>query len=104
MKDWKNGGLGFGSRLRAVPEEPANLKLDVSHFYAAALRRPIVATPGIPPDRVKNLREAFAKTPSDPAVIDAVNKKMLELDPTRGEELESLPRKCSRPVRRLSKG
>jgi tripartite-type tricarboxylate transporter receptor subunit TctC len=52
--------------------------------------RPIVATPGIPPDRVKILREAFAKTLSDSAVLDDVKKKMLELDPTRGEELESL--------------
>jgi tripartite-type tricarboxylate transporter receptor subunit TctC len=52
--------------------------------------RPIVATPGIPADRVKTLREAFAKTLSDPAVQDDVKKKMLELDPTRGEDLESL--------------
>jgi tripartite-type tricarboxylate transporter receptor subunit TctC len=52
--------------------------------------RPIVATPGIPPDRVKILREAFAKTLSDSAVLDDVKKKMLELDPARGEELEGL--------------
>jgi tripartite-type tricarboxylate transporter receptor subunit TctC len=52
--------------------------------------RPIVATPGIPADRVKILREAFAKTLADPALLADAKKRRLEIDPTAPEELESL--------------
>jgi tripartite-type tricarboxylate transporter receptor subunit TctC len=52
--------------------------------------RPIVATPGIPADRVKILREAFMKTVKDTELLDDAKKKRLELDPVSGEDLESL--------------
>jgi tripartite-type tricarboxylate transporter receptor subunit TctC len=52
--------------------------------------RPIVATPGIPADRAKTLREAFAKTLADPALLADAKKRRLEIDPTGPEELESL--------------
>jgi tripartite-type tricarboxylate transporter receptor subunit TctC len=52
--------------------------------------RPIVATPGIPTERVKLLREAFAKTLRDPELLAEAKKKNLEIDPTSGEELEGL--------------
>jgi tripartite-type tricarboxylate transporter receptor subunit TctC len=52
--------------------------------------RPIIASPGIPADRVKLLREAFAKTLRDPELLDEAKKKRLEVDPMAGEELEAL--------------
>ena len=52
--------------------------------------RPIIATPGIPPDRVKLLREAFGKTLRDPELLDEAKKKRLEVDPMPGEDLEAL--------------
>lgn len=52
--------------------------------------RPIVATPGIPSDRVKILREAFMKTVRDPELLEDAKKKRLELDPVSGEDLEAL--------------
>jgi tripartite-type tricarboxylate transporter receptor subunit TctC len=52
--------------------------------------RPIIATPGIPPERVKLLREAFAKTLKDPELLDEAKKKRLEIDPMPGEDLEAL--------------
>jgi tripartite-type tricarboxylate transporter receptor subunit TctC len=63
----------------------ANLVLAAGEFG-----RPVVATPGIPSDRVKILREAFSKTLGDADVMADVKKKKLELDPTGGEELETL--------------
>jgi tripartite-type tricarboxylate transporter receptor subunit TctC len=54
--------------------------------------RPIVATPGIPADRVKILRDAFAKTLSDPALLADAKKRRLEIDPAGPEDLESLAR------------
>jgi tripartite-type tricarboxylate transporter receptor subunit TctC len=52
--------------------------------------RPIVATPGIPADRVKILREAFMKAMKDSELLDDAKKKRLELDPVSGEDLEVL--------------
>lgn len=52
--------------------------------------RPIVATPGIPTDRVKILREAFMKAVRDPELLEDAKKKRLELDPVSGEDLEAL--------------
>jgi tripartite-type tricarboxylate transporter receptor subunit TctC len=57
---------------------------------ANEIGRPIVATPGIPADRVKILREAFMKAVKDPELLDDAKKKRLELDPVSGEDLESL--------------
>lgn len=52
--------------------------------------RPIIATPGIPADRVKMLREAFSKTLSDPALLADAQKRRLDIDPTSAEDLEAL--------------
>jgi tripartite-type tricarboxylate transporter receptor subunit TctC len=57
---------------------------------ANEIGRPIVATPGIPADRVKFLRDAFMKSVRDPELLDDAKKKRLELDPVPGEELEAL--------------
>jgi tripartite-type tricarboxylate transporter receptor subunit TctC len=52
--------------------------------------RPIIATPGIPAERVKLLRDAFAKTLRDTEFLDEAKKKRLEVDPMPGEDLEAL--------------
>jgi tripartite-type tricarboxylate transporter receptor subunit TctC len=63
----------------------ANLMLASGEFG-----RPIIATPGIPPERVRLLREAFAKTVRDPEFLVEAKKKRLEIDPVAGEEIEAL--------------
>lgn len=91
------------SRDRRLPDVPTVYELMEEYKTPEATRRfaalvlasgdfgrPIVATPGIPPERVKILREAFAKFVSDPDVLADVKKKKLELDPTTGEDLEVL--------------
>jgi tripartite-type tricarboxylate transporter receptor subunit TctC len=52
--------------------------------------RPLVAPPGVPPERIKLLREAFVKAVTDPELIGEAKKKNLDLDATNGEELEAL--------------
>jgi tripartite-type tricarboxylate transporter receptor subunit TctC len=52
--------------------------------------RPIVAAPGVPPDRVKILRDSFDKTINDPALLAEAEKRRLEIDPTSWNEMESL--------------
>ena len=57
---------------------------------AATLGRPIGATPGTPADRVKVLRDAYAKAIADPELLAEAAKQGWEVDPTKGEELQSL--------------
>jgi len=52
--------------------------------------RPYVFPPATPGDRVKIVRQAFAKTINDPDITADAQKKKLEIDPTTGEELEAL--------------
>ena len=52
--------------------------------------RPIVSTPNMPADRVKILRDAYAKTLSDPDFLSETKKRGWELNPASGEELEAL--------------
>jgi tripartite-type tricarboxylate transporter receptor subunit TctC len=52
--------------------------------------RPIVAPPGLPADRVKLLRDSFEKTIRDPVLLAEAEKRRLEIDPTTGEEMETL--------------
>jgi tripartite-type tricarboxylate transporter receptor subunit TctC len=59
-------------------------------FAASDFGRPIVAPPGLPPDRIKILREAFLKTMSDPDLLAEAKRKNLDITPSTGEELEAL--------------
>ena len=52
--------------------------------------RPIVSTPGVPVDRLKVLREAYAGLFKDPEFIEELTKKGWEAKPVGGEELASL--------------
>ena len=52
--------------------------------------RPIVFPPGVPADRVKIIREAFNKAISDPALLAEAEKRRLDIDPAKGEELDAL--------------
>jgi tripartite-type tricarboxylate transporter receptor subunit TctC len=55
-----------------------------------AFGRPILATPGIPPDRVKLLREAYTKMLKDPEFAAEATKRQWEINPVSGEKLEAL--------------
>lgn len=56
------------------------------------LGRPFLAPPDIPADRVKALREAFARTLKDPDFLKEAEKGMLEIDLVTGEEAEGVVR------------
>ena len=70
---------------------PANSRRLAQVLLAAGdFGRPMMVTPGTPPDRVKMLRDAFVKTLSDPEVIEEAKKGRMDIDPATGEELEKL--------------
>jgi tripartite-type tricarboxylate transporter receptor subunit TctC len=54
------------------------------------LGRPMVAPPGVPPDRVKILRDAYAKALKDPELLNEVTRSRLDMEPIAGQELEAL--------------
>jgi tripartite-type tricarboxylate transporter receptor subunit TctC len=54
------------------------------------LGRPIVTSPGVPPDRAKILRDAFTKAMADPALLADAAKNRLEITPVSGEELAKI--------------
>jgi tripartite-type tricarboxylate transporter receptor subunit TctC len=54
------------------------------------LGRPIMAPPATPADRIKILRDAFAKSMSDPALLAEAKKRNWDIDLLNGEELEAL--------------
>jgi len=52
--------------------------------------RPWVMPPGTPAGTVKLLRDAYAKTMADPALLDEAKKGKMEVEPVSGEELQKL--------------
>ena len=55
-----------------------------------AFGRPILATPGIPAERVKILRDGYSKMLKSPEFIAEANKRQWEINPVSGEKLEAL--------------
>jgi tripartite-type tricarboxylate transporter receptor subunit TctC len=55
----------------------------------STIGRSVVAPPGVPPERVKLLRNAFMQALQDPQLIAAAKAAKLDLDPLSGEELQA---------------
>ena len=69
-----------------VPNESHKTAIDF--LYAGqGLGRPFIAPPGMTPERVKMLREAFNATMKDPEFVADVQKAKLQLMPVTGEVL-----------------
>jgi tripartite-type tricarboxylate transporter receptor subunit TctC len=58
-------------------------------LVSATLGRPMIATPGIPADRIKTLRDAYLKAFKEPEVIEEARKTKLDLAALPGEEVEA---------------
>ena len=78
-------------------------------LVSATLGRPLIATPGIPADRVKILCEAYLKAFKEPEVIAEAKKSRMDLETLTGEEVESemlevmnQPREVIERVKKLS--
>jgi putative tricarboxylic transport membrane protein len=69
--------------------EPAR-RLATVILTAATLGRPIGTAPGVSADRVKILRDAYAKAIADPDLLAEAAKQNWEVDPTKGEDLQEL--------------
>ena len=57
---------------------------------AQEMARPFVAPPGIPPERIAALRNAFDATLNDPAFLRVAKAQDLELQPVTGIYIQDL--------------
>lgn len=90
------GGAAPNPDLKGVP-----FILDLAHneedkqaiafLYAGqSIGRPFVAPPGLTPDRLKMLRDAFDATMKDPDFIADANKQQLDVRPMSGADLAAM--------------
>lgn len=83
-------------RLKDVPvgTDLANSDADrdiLKLFFArVAVGRPIVAPPGLSPERVQALRKAFEETMRDPGFVEESKKLGLTIDAIPGEEIANI--------------
>jgi tripartite-type tricarboxylate transporter receptor subunit TctC len=88
------------ARLKDIPtfnelmdkhKTPENVRQLVKVVNASdEFGRPVVAPPGVTPDKIKILRDAFNKAVGDPALLAEAEKRRLDMDPSTGEELDAL--------------
>ncbi len=65
----------------------------------------MVVTPGTPADRVKILREAYARSLVDPELLAEAKKGKMDIDPSTGEELEALVKEImDQPAEVIARG
>jgi len=93
------GGTKPNPTLKDVPfvvelaQKPED-KEAIEFLYAGqGIGRPFIAPPGLAPDRLKMLRDAFDTTIKDLDFIAEANLRKLTLDPESGEQLEALIKK-----------
>jgi tripartite-type tricarboxylate transporter receptor subunit TctC len=99
---------GGKKRDARSPEAPTVYELMDKYNTSEAIRRlalvllspgdfgrPFIAPPGLPTDRTKALREAFAKTMADPELLAEVKKREWEANGLPAEELAALAKEVT---------
>lgn len=76
--------------LDLAKTEEAKLLLRAGAIDPAAIVRVYVTTPRIPKDRLQILRNAFAKTLTDPEFVAEAKRANLDINPLTGEEVKKL--------------
>jgi tripartite-type tricarboxylate transporter receptor subunit TctC len=93
------GGAGPNPRLQGVPfildlAGNADKKQALEFLYSSqGIGRPFVAPPGLPPERLKMLRDAFDSTMKDPDFLAEAKALSFGVEPEDGAHLEALIRK-----------
>ncbi len=84
---------------RAIPDVPLITELTTDPKKRAILdlivapqemARPFAAPPGLPPERLQALRDAFDKTMTDPDFLAEMQKSRLDVDPVSGKAIQDL--------------
>jgi tripartite-type tricarboxylate transporter receptor subunit TctC len=72
--------------MEFVKDEPTRQQLDLV-MVTQTLDRPVMLPPGVPAERVRELRDGFDATMRDPAFLAEIERRNLHVDPVRGEEM-----------------
>lgn len=97
-------------RSKELPNVPTLVELGTTSkakaalkFYtsSAAVSRSMLGPPGIPPDRVKLLRDAFVETTKDANLLALIKKSNVEFDPASGNYLQDLSEKVAATPREI---
>jgi len=92
-----------------IPDVPTLAELGLDEEGTGALRaiaasseigRSIITTPGVPPERLAALKKAFQAMVTDPAFIEAMNKRNVPIFPATGEEMDEVTREVVKTPRR----
>jgi tripartite-type tricarboxylate transporter receptor subunit TctC len=87
------------NKLADLPEVPSAIDLVTDPQNRRVLElilirqemgRPIVASPGVPKERIQALRRAFDETMKDPDFLAESQKQNLEIEPLTGAEIDRL--------------
>jgi hypothetical protein len=60
------------------------------HFHTKLLGRPLAGPPGVPPERLAILRQAFQDTLRDPEFLAEAGRSHLDIDPATHQQVEQL--------------
>jgi tripartite-type tricarboxylate transporter receptor subunit TctC len=74
------------SVMEFVKDEPTRQQLELM-FVSQGLDRPVLLPPGVPPARVRELRDAFDATMADETFRADIERRNLHIDPVTGEEM-----------------
>lgn len=80
----------LGELMDEVKTPETARRLSAVLLASGEFGRPLVSSPGLPPERTKLLRDAFMKSMNDPALLAEAEKQKLEITPSSGEELAKL--------------
>ena len=72
--------------MEFVKDEATRQQLELM-MVAQNMDRPVLAPPGVPAERVTELRAALAATMADPAFRADIEKRSLHIDPMRGADM-----------------
>jgi tripartite-type tricarboxylate transporter receptor subunit TctC len=99
------GGLSRDESMREVPTiyELMEKHKTAEHIKRLALvltspsntGRPMIGPPNLLPERLKPLRDAYAKTLNDRDFLADAKKREWEVEPINGEELEAMAKKAT---------
>jgi hypothetical protein len=84
-------GVPFVVDLAQTPDDRQAIEF---LYIGQGIGRPFVAPPGLPPGRLKMLRDAFDATMSDPDFIADAKRQKFALNAETGANLEALVKKA----------
>jgi tripartite-type tricarboxylate transporter receptor subunit TctC len=86
----KNAGLEHLPRMMDLAKDDEGRKVLEMFSGPSLIGRSLMAPPGLPPERVTELRNAFTQMLDDDAFKNEAGKMMLELDPMPGAKLQTM--------------